>query len=337
MNIKYFLAFVFSGLFLVGCNCDTPSDKEVVVTDPLPSWNQGSVKQSIINFVTQISDSTHANFVPVADRIVAFDNDGTLWAEQPVPFQIFFTFDRIQQLAKSNPAWASTMPYKAVIDNDSAAIQKFHSSDIIQLVTKSNAISNIDDFDVDVQQWLATATHPKLHKKYTDLVYQPMLELLDFLRAHQCQIYIVSGGSTEFMRSWVPDVYGIPSQNIIGTSLEIKVAIENTIPVVSRTEVLAHYNDHAGKVISIANQLGKRPVMVVGNSDGDLEMMEYADAGKGPRLMVYLQHTDAAREFLYDEKVPSGALINGLQVAKEKDWTIIDMKNDWKTVYKTVE
>lgn len=306
-----------------------------VVQDPLPSFNKGKTKVSIMAFIDKISDSTSTDYVKPENRIVCFDNDGTLWVEQPLPSQLYFAFDRIKTIANEHPEWKNTMPFKAIIANDSEAMKKFTKQDLVKLVGEAHAMQNIEKYDSIVENWLDTATHPILHKPYTQLVYQPMLELLDYLKSKQFKIYIVSGGSQEFMRVWAPKVYGIPKENIIGSTFKREVIKdeENTLSIKQKAQ-FEFNDDHEGKIVAIDKFIGKKPIMVVGNSDGDLEMMKYADTDNPlPHFMLYVEHTDAEREFLYDEHVHLGALKKGMKVAKERGWTIVDMKKDWNTIF----
>ncbi|WP_338733545.1 HAD family hydrolase [Mangrovimonas cancribranchiae] len=322
-------------ILLISCKNDTKKTAIKVATkNHLPSFNNVQSRDNIIAFVEKITDSTSDEYVAPKDRIACFDNDGTLWVEQPLPSQLFFAFDKIKAMAKNHPEWKTEMPFKAVIEDDLEAMKTFHSTDIIKLVGTAHASQNIETLTQEFQDWVQTAQHPVLKKPYTALVYQPMLELLDYLRAHQFKIYIVSGGSQEFMRAWAPNVYGIPEENIIGTTFKTKVVGEGDSLSVAQTPEFEFYDDHEGKIISINKYIGKKPIMVVGNSDGDLEMMEYSTTNNPlPHFMLYIKHTDRQREFDYAKGVAAGALIKGDSIAKAKGWTIIDMKQDWNVVF----
>ncbi|WGH75132.1 HAD family hydrolase [Tenacibaculum tangerinum] len=322
--------------FILSCNTDTKKDKnnEVMLSDPLPSFNTSEAKKNIIDFVTSVTDSTSTKFVKKENRIVVFDNDGTLWVEQPIPSQLFFAFDRIQELAKNNPDWEHKMPFKAVLEEDTEAISKLHKKDLVEIVGTAHAVDNVTNFDAIVNNWLKTAKHPILNRNYTQLVYKPMLELLNYLRAKDFTIYIVSGGSQEFMRAWAPEIYGIPKKNIIGSTFEREVVEKGDTISIAQTKNLEFFDDHQGKVVAIDKFIGQKPIMIVGNSDGDLEMMKYSDTNNPlPTFMLYLDHTDGEREFLYTKNTPAGKLMEGKKVAKERNWTIINMKTDWKTVF----
>lgn len=325
--MKHLTFLIFLTFLLISCK------KETQTKDFLPSWNDGTVKSSIVNFVKSVTDPDNTEFIKKEDRIVTFDNDGTLWVEQPLPTQMFFAFDRIKELSKNKPKWKKQQPFKAILEGDTATIASFHTKEALQIVLNANAIDDVEKFDVVVNDWLKTAQHPTFNKPYTDLVYQPMLELLNYLQVNDFKIYIVSGGSLEFMRAWASELYGIPSEQIIGTTLKTQETIIEGKPVVQRLSELEHNDDHEGKVISIEKIIGKKPVMVVGNSDGDLEMMQYAFSGKGSRFIMYLNHTDEDREFLYDKDTKYGVLKKGIIEAEKNNWTVIDMKNDWKIVY----
>ncbi len=330
------ILFISTIFIYLSCGNEAKKDTATVVTEvePLSSFNKGDAKTNIITFVEKITDSTHTDYVKPEDRIACFDNDGTLWVEQPLPSQLFFAFDRIKEIAAEHPEWKDTMPFKAIIEGDSVAMKKFGKEDLLQLVGEAHAIQNVDQYDSIVQNWLDTAKHPVLKKPYTQLVYQPMLELLDYLRTKQFKIYIISGGSQEFMRVWASEVYGIPKENIIGSTFKREVVMEGDSLSIAQNAQFEFNDDHEGKVIAINKFIGKKPIMVVGNSDGDLEMMEYSDTDNPlPHFLLYVNHTDGDREFLYDEHVHLGALKKGMEVAKERGWTIIDMKKDWKTVF----
>lgn len=318
-----------------------PEEKsnKAVIGETLPSFNEGAAKKNIIDFVTSVCNQNSPDFVPVSDRIVVFDNDGTLWAEQPLPNQIYFTFERIKELAKSNPELSKKQPFKAVIENDLETMKKFHMKDVIEIVTKSNAESNTStqDFSKKVNDWFTTAQHPVLKIPYTNVVYQPMLEVLDYLRKNDFKIFIISGGSVEFMRPLTEKIYGVSTEFVIGSRMKTEVVRNNNQAdsiYVSRLPEFDFNDDKEGKVHSIELFIGKKPIMIFGNSDGDLAMMEYASLQKRKTLMVYVKHTDGEREFDYSKGVIAGALIKGEEVANKGDWTIIDMKKDWKTVFK---
>lgn len=336
MHIQKVVRTVVIIICMISCSQSSKKNENnpIMLKDPLPSFNTSVSKQNIINFVTKVTNNNHKDFVQKKDRVVVFDNDGTLWVEQPLPSQIFFAFDRIKTLSKTNSELKNKMPYKAIVEDDFERIKSFTKTDVVTIVGVAHAMDNIEDFDSVVNQWLNTAKHPVLKKQFTKLVYQPMLELLDYLKDNDFKIYIVSGGSQEFMRVWAPEVYGIPKEHIIGSTFKREVNTRNGAITVSQTKILDFNDDHEGKILAIDKYIGKKPIMVVGNSDGDLEMMHYCNSNNPlPNFLLFLNHTDGEREFLYDENTLAGKLEKGMQVAQEKQWTIINMKTDWKTVF----
>lgn len=320
--------------FMLTISCkDDKKEAPISEKDPLPSFNEVKSKTDIINFVTSVTDSTNANYIKPEDRIACFDNDGTLWAEQPLPSQLFFVFDKVKELSETHPEYKTESPYKEVLANDIHGLLKVDKSKLIAMIGEVDSLAH-DNYNKTVSNWVDNSNHPTLKRSYASTVYQPMLELLDYLRANKFTIYIVSGGGTKFMRAWQPEIYGITENHIIGSTFKTKTIQQNDSIVVVPTSEFDFYDDHMGKVINIEKIIGKQPVMVVGNSDGDLEMMQYASTDNPHKsLMVYVNHTDGEREFLYDEKTPAGRLEKGMEVAQKNDWTIIDMKTDWKTVF----
>jgi phosphoserine phosphatase len=306
-------------------------------SDPLPSWNDGAAKQSIINFVNEITDEANPNFVPVDERIATFDNDGTLWSEQPFYFQLFFAIDRVKELAPEHPEWKTTQPFKAVLEDDMETLFSFGEHGLVQLVAASHSGITTVEFEQIVKEWLATAKHPRFNRPFTELVYQPMLELLDYLRANGFKTFIVSGGGIEFMRPWVDNVYGIPAEQVIGSLGKVKYEMRDGKPVLVKLPGIDFIDDKEGKPIAINRFIGKRPIAAFGNSDGDLQMLQWTEGGKGKRLMVYVHHTDAEREWAYDRKSSVGRLDKGLDEAIEKRWTVVDMLKDWNKIYPWVE
>ena len=301
--------------------------------DPLPAWNDGSSKRAIIDFVQRVTTSGGPDFVPTAERIAVFDNDGTLWSEQPAYFQLLFAIDRIKALAPKHPEWNTQQPFQAVLDNDLDALADAGEQGLLQLVMASHAGMTTTEFEAIVSDWLATATHPKYKRPYTDLVFQPMLELLGYLRTNGFKTYIVSGGGIEFMRPWVSDVYGIPPEQVIGSSIKVQYVLREGVPVLERLPEIDFIDDKEGKPVGIHQFIGRRPIAAFGNSDGDLQMLQWTAAGEGARFMLLVRHTDAAREYAYDRKSHIGKLDKALDEAGQKGWTVVDMKNDWKVVY----
>ncbi|BCG63054.1 MAG: hypothetical protein methR_P0743 [Methyloprofundus sp.] len=301
--------------------------------DPLPSWNEGTAKTNILEFVESVTDKASADYVQPSERIATFDNDGTLWSERPVYFQLLFAIDRVKQLAPQHPEWQTTQPFQAVLENDMQALAAAGEKGLLKLVMASHAGVTTDEFSVIVENWLATAKHPRFKRPYNELVFQPMLELLTYLRVNGFKTFIVSGGGIEFMRPWVEHVYGIPPEQVVGSSIKTKLEIQNGIPVLVRLPEVNFINDKAGKPVGINQYIGRRPLAAFGNSDGDLQMLQWTAAGAGKRFMMLVQHTDAQREYAYDRESHIGKLDKALDEAVARDWTVVDMQNDWQVIY----
>ena len=298
--------------------------------DTLPSWNEGTSKNSIIAYVTSVTDAKSPDFIPVVDRIAVFDNDGTLWSEQPAYFQLFFAIDRVKALALQHPEWKTTQPFKAVLDGDMKALMKSGKKGLLELIMATHTGMSDEAFDAIVIDWIKTAKHPTKKVHYSELAFQPMLEVLDYLRANGFKTFIVSGGGIDFMRPWASEVYGIPSNQIIGSKLEVKYEDKKIVRVPKARFV----NDKEGKPVGIHYHIGQRPIAAFGNSDGDFAMMEYTEANtKYKTLQLYVHHTDEKREWAYDRKSHIGKLDKGLDYASDNNWTIVDMKKDWKVIY----
>jgi hypothetical protein len=302
-------------------------------TDPLPSWTEGASKQAIVDFVRQVTSSDSADFVAPDERIAVFDNDGTLWSEKPAYFQLLFAIDRIKQLAPQHPEWKTTQPFKAVLDNDMDAVADSGEKGVLQLVMASHAGMTTTEFERIVGDWLMTARHPRFKRPYSELVYQPMLELLSYLRANGFQTFIVSGGGIEFMRPWTQAVYGIPPEQVIGSSIKVKFELRDGEPVLVRLPEIDFIDDKAGKPVGIHKFIGRRPIAAFGNSDGDLQMLQWTTAGEGARFGLIVHHTDAQREWAYDRDTHVGKLDKALGEAAAQGWTVVDMKNDWRVIY----
>lgn len=301
--------------------------------DPLPSWNDSASKQAITKFIAAATTKTSPDYIPVAERIAVFDNDGTLWTETPVYFQVFFIFDRIKQLAKDHPEWKTQEPFASVLKDDIKGALAGGEHGLLDMMAATHAGMTTVEFQQMVANWIANAKHPKTERLYTLMVFQPMLELLDYLRANGFKTYIVSGGGVEFMRAWATPVYGIPPEQIIGSRVKTAFEIRNGEPVLVRQPDIAFLDDKEGKPIAINDIIGRRPAMAFGNSDGDLAMLQWTMAGDGKRLAAIVHHTDAKRETAYDRGSHVGKLDKALDIAKNKGWTLIDMEQDWKTIY----
>lgn len=301
--------------------------------DPLPSWNDTEPKKAIIEFVGKVTKEGSSDFVPVPERIATFDNDGCLWAEQPMYFQAFFIFDRIKELAPQHPEWKTTEPFASVLEGDVKSALAGGQEALIKMAMATHAGMTTEEFDKIATKWITTAKHPETGKLYTEMVYQPMLELLEFLRANDFKTYIVSGGGIDFMRPWTERVYGIPPEQVVGSSIKTKFELRDGKGVIVRTPALNFIDDKEGKPVGIQTHIGRRPIFSAGNSDGDLQMHQWTQAGDGLRFSLYVHHTDAEREWAYDRESHIGRLDKGLDEAQAKGWTVIDMKNDWKAIF----
>ena len=305
----------------------------VQASDLLPSWNEGKARQSIIDFVAKVTREDSPDFVPPAERIATFDNDGTLWSEQPMYFQLMFAIDRVKALAPLHPEWKDKEPFASLLKGDVNTALAGGEHAMLEIVMATHAGNTTEEFETIVKDWLATARHPTTKRPYTEMVYQPMLELLAYLRANGFKTFIVSGGGIEFMRPWSERVYGIPPEQVIGSSIKVKFEIRDNKPVLVRLPELDFFDDKEGKPIAIHQQIGRRPIAAFGNSDGDLQMLQWTTAGQGPRFALYVHHTDTEREWAYDRNSSIGRLDKGLKEAKAKGWTVVDMKQDWKVIY----
>jgi phosphoserine phosphatase len=293
--------------------------------DPLPSWNDGHARQRIVAFVAAVTDKAGKDYVPPADRIAVFDNDGTLWSEQPVYVQLAFAVDRVRALASQHPEWKQQQPFKATAASGEKGL--------LQLLMASHAGMTTDEFARAVNDWLASARHPRLGRAYTELVYQPMLELLAYLRENGFKTYIVSGGGVEFMRTFAEQRYGVPPEQVVGSTIRTKYEVRGGKPVILRLPELDFVDDGPGKPVGVHKFIGRRPIAAFGNSDGDFEMLEWVTSAPGPRLGLIVNHDDATREYAYDRGSPIGRLERGLAEGPRRGWTIVSMRNDWKKVF----
>lgn len=307
------------------------------VTDPLPSWNNGAKKQAIMEFVKNSTDSTSKGFIPPADRIACFDNDGTLWTEMPMPFQLFFVFDQIKVLAPQHPEWKDQQPFKGVLEGDLKSALSGGEKALAELIMATHSGMTTDTFDKTVKDWMATATHPKTGKHYYEMVYQPMLELLNYLRANGYKTFIVSGGGIDFIRVWSEAVYDIPPYQVVGSSTRVKYDTSGTQPVLIKLPELDFFDDKLGKPVGIHQHIGKRPVFTAGNSDGDYAMLQYTSTGSGPQFGLIIHHTDSLREYAYDRLSRLARLSKGLDDAAKYHWEVVDMQTDWNKVYPEVQ
>lgn len=332
------LVLILLASFMYTCDTEKPSSNSKnsetnTNQDPLPSWNEGKSKSDIIEYVEQVTDQSSEYFIPVKDRIATFDNDGNLWSEQPAYFQLFFAIDRVKAMAADHPEWTNEQPFKAVLDNDMTELAKQGEHGILKLVMATHAGNTTEEFKTDVQEWIQNSKHPTKNISYDKLVYQPMLELLAYLRANNFKTYIVSGGGVDFMRAFVTEIYGIPEEQIIGSRIKTAFNYNNGSPVIERLPELDFIDDKEGKPLAIQKIIGKKPIFASGNSDGDLQMMQWTASSGYKSFMLYLHHTDSEREWAYDRDSHIGRLDKGLDQAQNDGWTVIDMKNDWKVIY----
>jgi phosphoglycolate phosphatase-like HAD superfamily hydrolase len=305
----------------------------VAAQDALPSWNDTAPKRNIEAFVERVTKQGSPDFVPIPERIAVFDNDGTLWAEQPMYFQLLFAIDTVKALAPQHPEWKENEPFASLLKGDVKEALSGGEPAIVQIVMATHGGITTDEFDRAVREWLATARHPKTGRLYTEMVYQPMLELLAYLRANGFKTYIVSGGGVDFMRVFAERTYGIPPEQVIGSTGKVKFELRDGKPVLVKLPEIQFVDDKAGKPVSIHQFIGRRPIAAFGNSDGDLQMLQWTGAGPGARFCLYVHHTDAEREWAYDRQSSIGRLDKGLDEAKAHGWTVLSMKDDWKTIF----
>jgi phosphoglycolate phosphatase-like HAD superfamily hydrolase len=325
-------------IFIVSCNQSKPKTEQakaetLTVADPLPSWNEGASKQAIIDFVTRTTKESSADFIPVADRIACFDNDGTLWSEQPMYFQLAFAIDRIKAMAPQHPEWKTTQPFQALLEGDMKTMMAGGEHALLQIMIATHAGMTTEEFEKTVTDWMATATHPKTGKHYNEMIFEPMLELLKYLRANDYKTFIVSGGGADFMRPWAEQTYGIPPYQVIGSSGKVKYDTLNGKPALIKLPEINFIDDKEGKPVGIHQYIGKRPVFTAGNSDGDYAMLHYTSTSSNPHFGMILHHTDAVREYAYDRNSSIGRLEKGLDDATKYNWQIVDMKTDWVKIY----
>lgn len=301
--------------------------------DPLASWNAGAPKKAIIEFVAKVTKIGTPDFVPPAERIATFDNDGTLWAEQPLYFQFLFALDRVKAMAPQHPEWQTKEPFASILKGDMQSFLAGGEHALLEVVAATHSGMTSEEFMATAKEWLATARHPKTHLLYTEMAYQPMLELLDYLRGYGFKTFIVSGGGAEFIRAFAERVYGIPPEQVVGSTGKQKFEMRPTGPVLLKLPEVLFVDDGPGKPVGIGMFIGRRPFAAFGNSDGDLEMLQWTAGGAGARFCLYVHHDDAEREWAYDRDSKIGRLDKGLDEAKARGWTVTSMKDDWKTVY----
>jgi len=332
-----------AALVLAACSdrpAETPAGTEPAAQEEreasapvLPSWNQGPARQSIVDFVERVTDPASPDYVTPAERIAVFDNDGTLWAEQPLYFQLLFALDRVRAMAADHPEWRETEPFRAILERDREALAAIGEHEIVEIVMATHAGLTTDEFDAVVSDWLATATHPRFGVPYTELVYQPMLELLTYLRDNEFKTFIVSGGGIDFLRTFAEHVYGVPPEQVVGSAGEMEFTMEDGVPTLHKTAGINFVDDKAGKPVGIRRFIGRRPILAAGNSDGDLQMLQYTAPGDRAALGLIVHHDDGERAWAYDRDSHVGRLDAGLDEAPERGWTVISMKSDWSKVF----
>ncbi|PQZ61903.1 haloacid dehalogenase [Achromobacter sp. MYb9] len=324
------LAPAFIALLLTAC---ASPQKAPPAQAELPSWNDGPSRTAIVDFVRAVTQPGGPDFVEAEERIAVFDNDGTLWSEQPMYFEVLFALDRVKEMAPAHPEWAKRPPFKAAIEGDKAALAKTGQQGLLKIVGATHTGMTVDDFTQSVTQWAATARHPRFNQPYTSMTFVPMRELLDYLRANGFKTYIVSGGETEFMRPWAQAAYGVPPEQVIGSGFTTTFEMRGDKPVLWRQGKLEFNDDGPGKPVAIQRYIGRRPLLAFGNSDGDLQMLQWTAAGAGKRFAGIVHHTDAQREWAYDRDSSIGRLDRALDEAQRSGWTVVDMKTEWKRIY----
>ena len=313
--------------------CSLCAAAAVAQTEPLPSWNDTQTRQAVIAFVESVTDEASPDYVEPAERIATFDNDGCLWAEKPVYFQLLFAIDRVKAIAADHPEWSDEEPFRSVIAGDMQGVMASGEEGLLKLVAASHGGITTEEFSAAVRDWLDTARHPETGRRYDAMVYQPMLELLEYLRDNGFKTFIVSGGGIDMIRVFAEDVYGIPPEQVVGSSLEAAFEMRNGEPVIIKQPAIDFIDDKAGKPVGIHRHIGRRPIFAAGNSDGDLQMLQWTAAGQGPSFCLLVHHTDADREWVYDRDSHVGRLDKALDEARTSDWTVVDMANDWATVF----
>lgn len=331
---KLYVITMFLAFFISACTNTTEEKvKQNTKKEILLSWNDSKSKSEIINFVEKVTNQSGPNFVPIVDRVAVFDNDGTLWTEQPIYFQFAFAIDEAKAMIAKNPEMLEDPIFKALADNDMKTVLEAGKAGLGKILMTTHAGMTTDQYDETVMNWVNTAKHPKSGKLYKEMIYQPMLELISFLKENDFSIYIVSGGSSDFMRPWAEKVYGVSKDNIIGTTLKLEYIMENGHPKMKILPELGFNDDKEGKPMAIHQYIGRKPIAAFGNSDGDLQMLQWTESNPYLSLQVYVHHTDADREWKYDRDSKIGKFDKGLDEALSKDWTLVNMKKDWKVIY----
>ena len=323
--LRCLCAGAFAGVFLSGA--------ALAQDVPLPSWHEGAAKQAIISFVEAVTTEGGADFVPTPERVAVFDNDGTLWTEQPAYFQLFFTIHRLQAMAPENPDWENTEPFASVLQGDLEGTLAAGEEGLVAMMAAAHTGMTTQEFAAAVRDWLNVGRHPVSDRPFTEMVYQPMIEVLDYLRANGFKTYIVSGGGVDFMRVFAEEIYGIPPEQTIGTAIEKEYRLVDGVPTIFKTAAIDLVDDGPGKPVGIDRHIGRKPIAAFGNSDGDLQMLQYTCLPEGPDFCLYVHHTDATREFAYDRDSSIGKLDEGLTWAEQENWTVVDMARDWAVIH----
>jgi len=300
---------------------------------PLASWNDGPSKSAIVDFVTRVTSPSSPDFRPPEERVAVFDNDGTLWPEQPMYVQLVYALDRVRAIAPEHPEWATTEPFRAVVHDDREAMARFELPELMQIIGATHAGMTVTDFRASARAWLDSTQHPRFHRRYVDLTYRPMVELLEYLRDHEFQVWIVSGGGIEFLRTMSQEAYGVPVAQVVGSSTKTAYRGDSATSAITKLPALNSLDDKEGKPININLHIGRRPILAFGNSDGDFQMLEYTTTGDGARLGLLLHHDDAEREWAYDRESHLGHLDRGLDEAGARGWVVVSMARDFKTVF----
>jgi phosphoserine phosphatase len=324
---------VLTAVLLTSCAPDPPS----VTVSPLKSWKDTASKRAILTFVKKVTTEGSPEFVPRPERVAVFDNDGTLWSEKPLPVQVVFLIDRVKALAPQHPEWRNREPFSSVMKGDIQAVTATGEKGVLELIAATHAGMTTDEFTASVQDWIASAEHPKTRRLYIDMIYQPMLELLAYLRSNGFKTFIVSGGGVEFMRPWTERVYGIPPEQVVGSAVKLKLEMRAGKPILLKLPQVDIIDDKEGKPVAMHSRIGRRPVAAFGNSDGDMQMLEWTMAGSGARFALLVHHDDADREYAYDRDDKLQQLDTALDAANARGWTVVSMKNDWTTVYPAAE
>jgi hypothetical protein len=333
LSLVVFAVFLASGCSRDPTPSSAPSTPSTRPADALPSWNEGAAKKSLVDFVARVTHEGGPDFVPPPERIATFDNDGTLWSEKPVPFQVVFAFDRVKALAPQHPEWKTREPFASLLRGDMAGVAASGEKGVLAVMGATHTGMTTDEFSAQVNDWIATAKHPTTGRLFTEMVYQPMLEVLAYLRANGFKTFIVSGGGVEFMRPWAERVYGVPPEQVVGSSGKLKLEVRNGTPVLIKLPEVDLIDDKEGKPVGIQRQIGRRPIAAFGNSDGDLQMLQWTMSGTGARLALFVHHDDADREFSYDRMDKLQQFNRGWDEAVAKGWTVVSMKDDWKAVF----